>query len=381
MKKISTKSQIKLGVTLSLLLGSFTVQDHAYARSARHRNPIKVVKDFFDKDKNENGTDAVEAYLNESVLSRYGIQMVSMEALTRYDNSPDGKGFLTDGPEIVLEAKLSDRVRAQVRLAFQNLINVDMNHVTHPGDTDRFLDEAKIIIDKDPKSKIPFVTIIGKQEVETGPMDSEMPLDDNEALHGLTRLKGAYAVQFQMGPELIKAIDSIALSAYSTGSGHGDTMGETIMPNAKGGSIVISKKLSEQLTLGGGLTHIAYPTNIDTGSMPENRLNWGLVYTTKSGYKIFFDQASFNYNPLHPNAKQVWTLGVVKHVTENSVVTVQRTEVGTESSEWDLGYTYQVTRKVSVGAEYRNRNSVVNGPSNYIGVGLRYSFEKEGGAE
>lgn len=66
--------------------------------------------------------------------------------------------------------------------------------------------------------------------------------DDSEIMHGLNRVKKAYAIQFQMGPELIKGIDSVVIAAINTGSGSDDTMGDNIQPASNGGLIVLTKK-------------------------------------------------------------------------------------------------------------------------------------------
>ena len=261
--------------------------------------------------------------------------------------SSDGSNF-TEGPEVVLDKQISDHVRAQVKLAFTGLIRIENGRVQTNRDWNEFFKEAKIIIDQDKDSKIPFVTIIGKQEIETSGFDSEMPIDDNELLHGLTRIEKAYAVQFQMGPELIKGIDSVMIAGFNTGSGSRDTMGENIQPASNGAMIVLTKKLSDQIILSGGLTRIAYPEHA------EARLNWGIVYQSKDGKnKIFFNQAIFKYNPLYVDSKNVWTVGYVRKLTEKDSVTVEASRVNGLKTEMALGYTHQITKRGSVGVEVR----------------------------
>jgi hypothetical protein len=273
-----------------------------------------------------------------------GVNIISVEGRASFGT----ESLSTDGPEIVLEKQLSERVRAQIQLAFQGLIQYEGGELQHKRDWNQFFSEAKIIIDADKNSKIPFVTIIGKQEIETAGFDSEMPNEDNEMLHGLTRVKQAYAVQFQMGPELIKGIDSVMVAVINTGRGNDDTMGENMQSASNGAMIVMTKKISDQIILSGGFSHIAYHGHA------ENRLNWGAVYESKDGKnKIFFNQALFDYNPLYVDAKNVWTLGYVRKLNENNSVTVEVSQANGVKRELALGYTHQFNKHLSAGLEAR----------------------------
>jgi hypothetical protein len=76
-------------------------------------------------------------------------------------------------------------------LALQGLFDIEHAKLLKEKDFNEFFQEATIIIDQDKSSKIPFVTIIGKQEIETGGATSGMLDDDAELMHGLNRVKKA----------------------------------------------------------------------------------------------------------------------------------------------------------------------------------------------
>ena len=254
-----------------------------------------------------------------------------------------------DGPEITLEAKISERVRGHILLALQGLFDIQHVKLLKEKDFNEFLKEATIIIDQDKSSKIPFVTIIGKQEIETGGATSGMLDDDAELMHGLNRVKKAYAIQFQMGPELLKGIDSVVVAAVNTGSGSDDTMGDNIQPASNGGLIVLTKKISDEIILSGGLSHIAFPEKA------ESRLNWGIVRKSKDGHnEVFFNQAIFQGNPLYTVANNAMTLGVI-HQSANgkNSITLEASSVGRVKRELAIGLYRTVIKNLKAGIELR----------------------------
>ncbi len=302
-------------------------------------------------------------------------KIVSTEInVNAYSGGSDGMGLDTDGPAIVLESQISNRVRAQVKLAFQELVAVEAGHFVKPFNWSSFIEEAKIIIDQDPQSKIPFVTIIGKQELENGSQDSEMTIEENGPLHGITRISGAYAVQFQMDEKFIKGLDSVAFSLFTTGHGNEDNQGDNVHAGAKGALVAISKNLSDRWILSGSLTHITYP------GKNETRLNWGVVYKVdQGGYKVFFNHALFNYNPLYPDSKSVWTFGVVKKMGDKNSVTAEMSHVSGVKSQWGLGYRRQFTDHSSagIGIRYDRCSSGQCKSGTTVETQYRYSLEKE----
>lgn len=290
--------------------------------------------------------EAKKSKFNQA-LNKIGIDGITIEGeakLNYNSGTPEGPGFDTDGPEVVIGVQSTNKaIRAEVTLAFQELIALEKNKFVKPMDWNAFLKEAKIIIDKDPSSGRIFTTIIGKQTLSTGSNDSIMPVDDNGPLKALTEIPGAYAVQFQLDEKAVKALDSIIVSAFTTGKGNEDLMSEA---NAKGAMVVISKKLSDALILTGSLTRINYQGEAET------RLNWGAVYTNeKHGYSVFFNQAIFKHNPLYPESSTIYTLGATKKVSEKGTVTAEATNGAVR--QLALGYTHQISKNTSIGVGVR----------------------------
>ncbi|AZZ36114.1 hypothetical protein CIK05_04675 [Bdellovibrio sp. qaytius] len=279
-------------------------------------------------------------------LNKIGIADISIEgeANFKYNTGGEEHGIDTDGPEVVLGVQSTNKaIRAEIALAFQELISIDKNKLSKPMDWNAFLKEAKIIIDKDPSTGRIFTTIIGKQTLSTSSNDSVMPIDDNGPLKALTEVPGAYAIQFQLDKEALKVIDSLIVSGFTTGKGSEDA---GLEPNTTGGMVVISKKLSDSLILNGSLTRINHE------GAPETRINWGAVYTNeRHGYSVFFNQAIFKHNPLYPESSTIYTLGATKQIGEKGTATVEAT--GGAVRQFALGYTHQISKKTLLGVGVR----------------------------
>ena len=346
-------------------------QDDSISNTANDQISPQLHKDI-------NDSFNVKNRLKNIGLSSTEITAIEFEAAF-YGHNYEEQGLELEGPKILIETQLTERIKTQVRLAFDRLIKIEENKFAKPMDWNGFFRDAKIIIDinKDNTKniEIPFVTIIGKQTLQTGTYNSEMPLREDGDLNGLTRIRGAYAIQFQMGPELIKGLDSVILTAFTTGEGNREYQGVDIQKNKTGSMVIISKKMTENLLLTGTLVHINYDQK------PENRFNWGIVYTNQAkDLKVFFNQSILNNNPIYENSKTVWTLGIVKKVSPKGKISAEATRVDNVKNQYSFGYMHQLNETTTAGVEVRrdqclNPNLCTNGT--YWGGYLEYEWDKE----
>lgn len=328
--------------------------------------------------KDINDTFNVQTRLKTMGLSSTEITAIEFES-AYYGHDYNEQGLEFEGPRVLIETQVTERIKTQVRIAFDRLIKIEENKIVKPMDWNGFFRDAKIIIDishdNTKNIAIPFVTIIGKQTLTTGTYNSEMPLRDDGDLNGLTRIRGAYAIQFRMGPELIKSLDSVILTAFTTGEGSREYQGQDIQKNKSGSMVIVSKKMTENLLLTGTLVHINYDLN------PENRFNWGLVYTNQAkDLKVFFNQSILNNNPVYKNSNTVWTFGLVKKVSPKGKITAETTRVDQVKNQYSLGYLHKLNKTTVAGVEVRrdhclNSNVCANGT--YWGGYLEYQWDKE----
>lgn len=298
---------------------------------------------------------------------------------TFYGNAYEEKGLEVEGPVITFETEISEKIKTEVRLAFDRLIKIEENKIEKPMDWNGFFRDAKIIIDinKDNTKgvSVPFVTVIGKQTLNTGTYNSEMPIRESSELNSLTRMRGTYAIQFQLGADFIKALDSVILTTFTTGQGQREYQGNDIQKNRFGSMVVISKKATENILLTGSLVHIDYDQK------PENRFNWGIVYTTADkDLKIFFNQSLFNNNPIYKNSNTVWTFGVVKKISTKGKITAERTQVDNVKRQYSIGYIHELNDATAAGIEARrdqciNSNLCTN--DTYWGGYIEYQWDKK----
>ncbi len=358
---------------ISLLFLSFL----AYAKDDSISNTFnQEISPQLHKDIND--TLNVKNRLQNIGLSSTEITAIEFES-AYYGHSYKKEGLEFEGPRILIETQVTERIKAQVRLAFDRIIKVEENKIIKPMDWNGFFRDAKIIIDINKNNTknvdIPFVTVIGKQTLNTGTYNSEMPLREIGDLNGLSRIRGAYAIQFQMGSELIQGLDSVVLTAFTTGFGNREYQGNDTQKNRTGSMVIISKKMTENLLLTGTLVHIDYDQK------PENRLNYGLVYTNQEkDLKVFFNQSIFNNNPIYQNSNTVWTLGVVKKVSAKGKMTAEATHVDNVKNQYSLGYTHKLNRTTATGVEVRrdqciNPNLCTDGT--YWGGYFEYQWDRQ----
>ncbi len=328
--------------------------------------------------KDINDTFKTQTRLKNIGLSSTEITAIEFES-TFYGYDYPEQGLELEGPKILIETQVTERIKTQVRLAFDRLIKVEENKIVKPMDWNGFFRDAKIIIDinKDNTNNvtIPVITIIGKQTLNTGTYNSEMPLRDDSDMTSLTRIRGTYAIQFKMGPELIKGLDSIILTTFTTGEGNREYQGNNIQKNKSGSMVIISKKMTENLLLTGSLFHINYDQK------PENRFNWGVVYTNQAkDLKVFFNQSILNNNPIYKNSNTVWTFGAIKKVSQKGKITAEVTHVDQAKKQYSLGYIRELNKTTTAGVEARRdqcMNSNICTDGTYWGGYLEYQWDKE----
>ncbi len=289
-------------------------------------------------------------------------KVVGAEAFVDFNKQSGEKGvFSTDGPTVTIETEIptkhllplsvqdSIKLRTSLTVMFNEAFRVDQSKFEAPllhGKTDwnYFFREAKIILDIDPKTNSPIATIIaGVQDLESGAFDTHMPIPDNEALRGLTRVRSAHAIQVQLNS---KVFDSLSVAVFNTGAGHPETMGDNIQAHAPGATVMFSKNLSERLKITSALTRISFPEK------SEIRFNTGVAYENKEkGYTVFFDHVYFpnKGNLLYPDSTAAWTLGVIKQINSKHFLTAETTNVNNGAyREMALGYAYSISDRTSI---------------------------------
>ena len=327
----------------------------------------------------------------QGVLNKIGLKntkIVAGEAFFDANHRPEEKSVLsTDGPTIIVESEVSTRyllplawqdsvkLRSSLTMMFNEAIRIDQSKLGVPltngtMNWDYFFREAKIILDIDPKTHSPIATIIaGVQDLESGTFDSVMPIPDNGALRGITRIRSAHAIQVQLNTQFL---DTLSVAAFNTGVGHPESMGENIKAHAPGATVMMSKKLSEHLRSNVAITQISY------SDQTEFRLNTGIAYESKEGgYTIFFDHVYLprKANPLYPEANSAWTFGVIKRITDKDFITAEVTKVANGTSEdydeYAIGYKHTLTKKTSFGVGVRQTPT-----GTQVEARLAYSFDK-----
>lgn len=307
------------------------------------------------------------------VLNKLGLhntKVVAGEAFLDFNHRSGEGGFLsTDGPTITVESEISTkylvplgwqdsvRLRTSLTMMFNEAIRIDQSRLGVPltngtMNWNYFFREAKIIIDIDPKTNSPIATIIaGIQDLESGAFHSAMPIPDNGALRGITRIRSAHAIQVQLNSRFF---DALSVAAFNTGAGHPESMGENIKAHAPGATVMMSKKLSEHLQANAALTQISY------SDQSEVRLNTGIAYESKEGgYTIFFDHVYLpkKGNPLYPQATSAWTMGAIKQLTASDYITAEVTKInqdeGQDFDEYAIGFKHSLTKRTSFGVGVR----------------------------
>ncbi len=309
--------------------------------------------------------------LSPSVFAAGPFSKVDVTGEVDFDlsKSPGEKPkFATDGPAVEVNAEVAKNI---LPVSMQTLgtwtlagtfqvneaLRVEDSKFKAPiaqGKTDwnNFFHEAKVILDVDPQSGIPFATVIkratlGIQDIETGSLDSRMPIDDNSPLRGITRVRSAKAFRIDLNNE---NFETLALAAYKTGAHHSENFGENMQPSSPGVTLMMTKKFSDRWTVNGAISKIKFPEK------SEVRINSGIAYENpQGGYKVFYNGAKFKNNPLYPDATTARTLGVIKDLNDGKwTLNLEKTRLNNGYNEKAWGIVNKLTDSTFLAAGVRS---------------------------
>jgi hypothetical protein len=273
----------------------------------------------------------------------------------------------TDGPTIEVQAQFA---KDAMPVTLQNLGAIslagtfDLNRMASIEDSKgkapllhgkvdwkNLFREAKVVLDVDPASGIPFATVIktatlGIQDIGTGTFNTAMPNDDNSLIRGVTRVRSARAFRIDLNNENFQ---ELAIAVFKTHAHHSENYGENVQKSSPGVSMTMTKVFADRFTVNGSFTRINFPEKA------EVRINYGLAYENpEGGYKLYLDGAKLKNNPLYPDATAARTVGLIQSFNDGKLTaTLEQTNINNGTRERAFGLMTQVSKHFVAGAGVR----------------------------
>lgn len=278
--------------------------------------------------------------------------------------------FGTDG-YIMIAADLNERVRAVLKLELDRIFMADGRKVPQDFNIEKFIEEAFIKFHND-NGKLAAV-IIGKQPIPVGSEVSRMPNEHNGPTHGATEIKEVFGVTLTFRD--IGFFDLVQIAGFESKGG------DLNIGSIDGASIRLTKQITETLSL-----------RLSAAQVKRENLEKlvSVGFIQRSGKWNFYGDFVYRrgharriseHSPIHEDEHEMghghediaWSgdysamLGLSRKLGPG-VAAMEITYIDQTLLQLGIGYTLDITKNLSVGAEVRHTHQHSGGSDTAVFV-------------
>ena len=262
--------------------------------------------------------------------------------------------------EIKFELLLREGIKVVIKTELEQ--RLDKNLRQKDFDFQKVIEEAYIQIETDKISGLPkAIVTFGEHSMAFGQKVRELPMFKDALLYRIGKQGEVIGLTVELPDNFFKIVDSVAISVFEAGAN------DLEIANEKGGSIRLTKKLSDRLT---GEVSALIKENPNT-DIKEKRGSIGVVFQSEDGtQKIWFEGLVVDGNPQYKQTTLGTQIGGSYKLGPGSIV-VEYQYLQDQAHELAAAYNLPVGTWLVLSPEIRHRKDLSGKKPDETVIGVR----------